>query len=326
MRSTIHAICLILLFSLGSVSPSFGAVNMERGGAVATASIGGTFYVWGAAWTQLVNEKMKNYNLAVEVTGGGLHNIRLLEQNEAQFAFLIMPILEEGYNGLYWAKDKKYQNGRVLFPMYASFATVWAPQKTGIKNFRDLTGRIVNLAPKGGAPDTYYRRMFELLGIKPGKIVNSGLSDMVGEMNDGIIEAGVGTGGNPFGPALETESTQPINILDFNREDLDKLAEEMPGWFVGMRPAGGYKNFPEAKPALQFWNMCVTHKDLPDDIAYQLTKMFFENIEYFKDVYRPTLETKPEDILRVKTTPIHPGAARYYKEIGLDIPADRIAK
>ena len=117
--------------------------------------------------------------------------------------------------------------------MYPSYATMWALKKYDINTVHDITGHIINLAPKGGTPDTYYRIMFDILGVKPKNIVNSGFTDLVGQMKDGMIEAGAGTGGSPFGPAIETEATHEINLISFSDEDMDKIMGELPSWFKG---------------------------------------------------------------------------------------------
>jgi TRAP transporter TAXI family solute receptor len=321
-KNILTAVCVVaLLFT--TAGSSFAKSDWGRGGSLSTASVGGTFYVWGGAWAKLISNQLPEYQIGVEVTGGPVHNVKLVNVNQAEFGLCSMPAAYDGFNGLRWAKGEEYQDIRVLFPMYPSYATMWALKKHGIETVHDLNGRIINLAPKGGTPDTYYRIMFDILGVKPKNIVNSGFSDLVGQMKDGMIEAGAGSGGSPFGPAIETEATHEINLISFSDEDMDKILAELPSWFKGKIKKEGFESLTEDHPTLQYWNILITNKDLPEDLAYSLTKIFFENLDYFQDVYKPTMATKPEDVLR-SVIPIHPGAARYYKEIGIDIPADKI--
>ena len=294
-------------------------VALAKGGSLGTATVGGTFYTWAGAWTKIASDAMPGYQVNVEVTGGPVHNVKLVNIGELEFGLCSMPAVYDGYQGIGWAKGTKYKNIRTLFPMYPSFATMWALSKSGISNIRDLQDKIFAPGPKGGTPDTYYRLMLEVLKVKPAKIVNSGFSDLVGQLGDGMVDAAAGTGGNPFGPALESEAGSPINILDISDADMQTIVSTQPSWYIGQRPAGGYKDFPTAKPALQYWNIYITNNTLDDDIAYTLTKAFFEHIEKFENVYKPTVETKVEDVLR-SVIPVHKGAARYYAERGIVIP------
>lgn len=297
----------------------------QKGGSLGTATVGGTFYVWAGPWTQIVAKDIPGYQINVEVTGGPVHNMKLVHANEMEFGLISMPAAYEGYKGLGWAEGNKYDNVRALFPIYPSFATPWALDKSGIQNFRDLEGKIFAPGPRGGTPDQYYRIMLDILGVKPKKIVNTGMSDLPGQMSDGLIDAAAGTGGEPFGPAQETDATNPIKILEFSQDDLDKITTELPSFFVGMRPVGGYKLFTESKPTLMYWNIYVSNKDLSDDLAYKITKCFFENREQFKSVYPPTCDTKPTDILK-SAIPLHRGAVRYYREQGIEIPSNLIVE
>lgn len=318
MRSL--CLSLIAVFCLHFLAAGSGIAAEEKGGSLGTATVGGTFYVWAGPWTQIAAKAIPNYQISVEVTGGPVHNMKLVHSGELEFGLMSMPAAYEGYKGLGWAEGKRYDKVRVLFPMYPSYATPWALDKSGIRNFRDLEGKIFAPGPKGGTPEQYYRIMLDILGVKPKKIVNTGMSDLPGQMTDGLIDAAAGTGGEPFGPAQETDATSPVKILEWDQADLDKITKELPSFFIGMRPAGGYKLFTEPQPTLQYWNIYACNNDLSDDLAYKLTKCFFENLEHFENIYAPTCDTKPIDILK-SAIPLHRGAAKFYREQGVEIPA-----
>lgn len=316
-KTFLTALCILALGFLST--PTDAKSDWGRGGSLTTASVGGTYYVWGGAWAKMVTNNLADYQVSVEVTGGPVHNVKLVNAEQAEYGLCSMPAALDGYQGLRWAKGDKYSDIRVLFPMYPSYATLWALAKYDIKTVHDLNGRTINLGPKGGTPDTYYRIMFDILGVKPKKIVNSGFTDLVGQMKDGMIEAGAGTGGSPFGPALETEATHEINLIGFSKEDMNKVMDELPSWFKGKIKKENFNCLKDDHPTLQYWNILIANKNLPDDLAYEITKLYFENIGQFADVYKPTMNTNPEDVKR-SVIPIHPGAAKYYKEIGVNVP------
>ncbi|MBZ4688431.1 MAG: hypothetical protein JG764_2064 [Clostridiales bacterium] len=294
-----------------------------QGGSIGTASVGGTYYVWGGAWSKLVNSKLPEFQVTSEETGGPVHNVQLIQNGDILFGLCSMPTAFDAWNGERWAKGQKYRDIRVLFPMYPSYAHFWSLAKSGIDSGKEITGHVINLGPAGGTPDTYYRVMFDILGIKPKKIVNSGFSDMVGQLKDGIIDVGANTGGAPHGSVLQTEATDKTNIFLFSQEEMEKIVEKLPCFFIGAIPKEAYESLDKDLPVLQYWNVLITSKDLPDDLAYELTKMYFENLESFSNVYKPTLKTLPKDVTK-SVIPIHPGALKYYKEQGIEIPDNLI--
>lgn len=295
-----------------------------KGGTLGTASIGGTFYVWGGAWSKIISNKV-NFPVSVEVTGGPVHNVQLVSKGDLTFGLVSMPTAFDGWNGLRWAKGNKFQDIRVLLPMYASFNEFWALVEKGIKSVYDLNGRVVNLGPKGGTPDTYGRLILEILGIKPGKIINSGYNDLVSQMLDGIIDAGYTTGGVPHDAVMQTEASKPIVVFtEAEREfDAEKIMKELPCFFLGKIPAGSYKAVKKDIPTLRYWNILITHKDFPDDLAYKIVKVHFENLTEFTNVYRDTINTVPANITE-SVVPLHKGVLKFYNEKGVKIPLNLI--
>lgn len=296
-----------------------------KGGSLGTASVGGTLYVWGGAWGKLTSDKLPQFPINVEVTGGPVHNIQLVDKGEMEFGLVSMPAAEDAWKGLNWAKGNNYKNIRALLPMYPSLVAYWTIEKTGIKSVKDLNGKIVNAGPSGGTPDTYCRQFIKMSKVTPANIVNSGFTDAVGQLGDGIIHAILNTGGSPHPSILETEATYPTVVFSHSEEEIDAILKETAAWFKGYIPKGDYKSLDKDLPTLQYWNIVITNKDLPDSLAYEVTKLYFENLKAFENVYKPTKDTIEKDILKT-AIPIHPGAAKYYREKGVNIPPELIGK
>ena len=60
-----------------------------------------------------------------------------------------------------------------------------------------------------------------------------------------------------------------------------------------------------------------TSADTPEDIVYYITKEVFENLNSFKDLHPAFEALTAESMLHGLSAPLHPGALKYYKEIGL---------
>lgn len=108
-------------------------------------------------------------------------------------------------------------------------------------------------------------------------------------------------------------------LLHMAEENKDKLLKDYPFWATDVIAGGTYDCVPDDYKTIAFWNCIVADKDLSEDLVYKLTKTTFENLDYLLnvDVAAAGIST---DNLNVMVTPLHPGAYKYYTEIGLNIP------
>ncbi len=312
---------VVIALILASLPCQAESLRGQRG-TIGTASVGGSFYMWAAGWSKLLEEHTE-YALAVESTPGAFHNIRLLELGELDFALSFFPALSDIKNGQNGVKRLDLEKSRVMFAYAPYYMIVLAPQSLNISNFRELQGKKINLLPKGGGADVYNNALFSLLKITPERIVNSSAADAIASLNDGVVDAVAGIGAHPWGPALEAEVNQPMRILAYDPKDLDAVLPYLSGWFKVRRPEGGYKAAGGGQDTLGYMNVMLASSDVPDDTVYAMTKLFFQNREYFKDIEPNTLNAQMEDILE-SPVKIHPGAVRYYREQGIDIPNELV--
>ena len=322
IRSILSTFVGLSLLLMGSMPAQAETITSS----FAVGSVGGTFYTWGAAMSKLVDSHVPGVKLAVEATGGGSVGPKMIQREAIDYClFAVAPMMVDSKKGYMPSALKNYSRLRVLFPMYPSFFTYWALEKSGMKTFRDLNGKVFCGGPKTSATTLYTPLFLADFGLKLGKQLNSGMGELDGLMTDGIIDAAGAAAGNPNGPTVETDSVSPVSLLDFTDEELAAIVKKYPILGTKLRKAGNYKNSTEDKNVLIFWNYFGCSKDIPDEVAYNITKAFFENINEFAMVNPPTLETRAEDILDCPI-PLHPGAVKYYREIGLNIPDSLIAK
>jgi len=125
--------------------------------------------------------------------------------------------------------------------------------------------------------------------------------------------------GVPAPVIMEMEASNEINLLTMTQEDFSKLLKAYPYWTQGVIPKGTYKAAKEDIHVISLWNFAVAHKDLPEDLVYDMTKATFEVLPQLANAVKDMAKTKPEDIL-YSSVPLHKGAIKYYREIGLTIP------
>ncbi|GAA0326284.1 TAXI family TRAP transporter solute-binding subunit [Bacillus carboniphilus] len=312
------ALTMAFLLSGCSNQSSGGSGNdWPKGISVSSATIGGTFHVYATGWSDIVSKKL-NIQSNVEATGGPIPNIELVDRGESEIGLVTMGPAYEGYNGIGWA-EKKYENIRTLFPMYKSYLHWWAMPGADIKSIEDFAGKRIGTGAAGGTPDYYGQRVFEDLGIELGRIVNGGYNEYTNLMRDGQLDVASAFAPTGHPTAVEMISTDKVNIVGVGEKSAELAGKY--GITHGVIEANSYEGQTEDIPTLTIYSAFITHKDLSEDFVYELVKATFESKEELIKVHQSAAELDPKVVPEALAgVPMHPGAIRYYEEIGIELP------
>jgi hypothetical protein len=295
-----------------------------KGATIGTSGIGGVYYVWGGGFAKLLNDKV-GLTASVEATAGPVTNVQLVEAKQLDFGLATSAPIFEGWHGQGWAKGKTHQDVRVIFPMFTSYAHAYAPKKKGIQEIKDLGGKSVGVGAVGTTPAVYWPLVFELVGVKPGRMVNAGWSDLTSQMKDGMLDVIATISGLPWGSLTEMEVIQEMNVFALSKEQVDQAVAKYPYLSPGVIPKGTYKaNKDKDLPTVTVWNFMVVNKAAPDDFVYEVVKRTFENVDILIAAHSSAKETMPEFVVH-SPIPLHPGAVKYYREKGIQLPAKLLA-
>ncbi len=289
-----------------------------RGITVASAAIGGVYYAWAAGWQKVLTEKV-GLPTNVEVTGGSVQNIQLVEEGRSTFGITTSSNSFEGWNGDEWAKGKKYQAIRLVLPMYSSYLQGITLEKYKIKKIQDLNGKVVGLGPKGGGGDAMGRAILKALQIKPKRIVNAGWDDLNDQMKDGLLDAQMTMAGVPQASFTELEATEKMVFFGVSSEEAKKVIAEYPYFIESKMPGGVYKAAPQTVPTLTVWIMTIGNRNLPEDFVYTVVKETYANQAMIAAVH-PVGKEMPMERAASSPIPLHPGALKYYLEKGIKFP------
>ncbi|HHX26896.1 MAG TPA: TAXI family TRAP transporter solute-binding subunit [Firmicutes bacterium] len=287
--------------------------------AIGTSTLGGTYYIFGTPWAKVITDKVPNAIATVQSTNGPSANIQLMEKGELKLAYASAPAAYEGWTGTGWAKGRKYQRQRSLFTTYSSYFEIVTLSKSPIKTIRDLEGKRVHMSMPGGTPDIAMRYSLETLGIKPKEEVYMQTGNAADLLKDGRLDVVIAVMGLPTSFILDLQSTHDIRLVDIDPEDQTTVAEKYPYFAKGTIPKNTYKNQSTDINSFVFWNYAIGDKDLPEELVYNMVKAVFENKAEFEAAHSSGKELAPENIV-YSVVPLHPGALRYYREIGIEIP------
>ncbi len=297
-----------------------GAGEAAQRLSIATGSAAGVYYLWGGALAKIIGDKVPGVQLTVEATGGQKDNGQLLQGRRVELTMLNVDTLHEMWHGLAWTEGKKHDRVRTIAGMYPSFLALLAPEAKPIKTAKDIQGRNLGVGPPKGTADVVGRMLMDVLGIKPARYHAVGWSDTVGAVRDGIIEVVLAIGGQPWPPITDLETTHKLRFFEFTQGELDTILKKLPYYSTGTIPAGTYKNLDKDYKTLTFWNMIVADKDLPEDLVYRVTKAIFENADTIKTTHPSTGKYLVPESISASPVPVHPGAAKFYREKGIKFP------
>ncbi len=128
------------------------------------------------------------------------------------------------------------------------------------------------------------------------------------------------TGGAPFPAAKELEAKEPLNFISLSAEEIDLIRKAIPELTPSIIAATTYSSLDKDCSTIGVYNFAVGRSDLPEDLAYQLVKTIYENQSRLIKASSAASETAPQNVVKNTFMPFHPGAVRYYREIGIKIP------
>jgi uncharacterized protein len=286
---------------------------------IGTASQGGTYFVYGNGFASFITEAL-GVNATGEVTGGPVQNVTLVETGDHPLGLVTMGPAYDAWNGKSeLAPGLEHRSIRALFPMYQTPFQVVALRSSGITSVSDLNGKRVSVGPAGGTPGTYWPQFMTALGVNA-TVSNAGAADAAGQLADGLIDAFAFAAGVPISAFAELAASQDVVMFGFNEAELPKILEAFPAMAPLTIPAGTYAGHDYDQNTVALWNFAIAREDVPESLAYEITKLAMENPDRMVQIHSAASETLLENWDKNTFMPFHPGAVRYFEEKGIAIP------
>ena len=317
LMGLIFAACLLAVATSTGV---FAAEpNWPKSLTLGTASPGGPYYVYGDALAQILTEKL-GITVSQFPTQGPVHNVKLVESGGVQLGLTTMGVDLQGWNGAGdWTGGKSFRNMRALFPMYDSPFQAVVLRRSGITTFDQLDKKRVGGGTRAGGSGNTMPAILKVLGISA-EIVYGSFDDMATELLAGRIDVILSLLGTPVPAVQDVEAKEPVTFLSLSPDQMDAIRKAMPEFSPSKIAAGTYRSLDKDYVIVGVYNFAIGRADLPDDLVYQLVKAVFENQPRLVKATSTASETLPQNADKDTFLPFHPGAIRYYREIGVKIP------
>jgi uncharacterized protein len=317
---------LLLLVSAFFATQALAAnADWPKSLTVGTASPGGVYLPYGQFVAKLWTEKL---DIPVDAlsTQGPIHNIKLIDLGAAQIGFTTMGIALQGWNGTgEWVEGKQYRKMRALFPMYDTPLQILVLRRSGITKLDQLNNQPMGVGPRAGTGGTYLPEIMKSLGVSP-QIKYGSISDLSTELLAGHYVASATMTGVPVPAFVQAESKEPLTFIRLTPEQIETIQKALPELSSSTIPANVYKSLGTDYETVGVYNFAIGRADLPDDLVYQLLKVLFENQTALAKAVSAAVDTVPQNVSKDTFLPLHPGAIRYYREIGIKIPDGLVPK
>lgn len=312
-----------LLGTAALVAMSFAAPAAAQDQlSIATGGTGGTYFPVGGGLAEIVNNHVDGYSATAEVTGASVENMGLIATGDADLAIALADTVAQAYTGTGKFEGQQLSMVRGLASLYANMVHVVALESSGITTLTDLKGKRVSIGAPGSGTEVNTAAILEANGITYDDIEEQRLNfnETADALANGDIDAGFWSVGAPTSSILNLATTQDIVVIALSEGELAAAMAADGTFATTTLPGNSYNGVTEDITVLGIPNVLTVSSEMSDDLAYALTKAMFENIAELRAVHPAANETTVEFTMAATPVPLHPGALRYYDEVGAEVP------
>ncbi len=288
---------------------------------IGTAGVTGVYYPAGGSICRLVNRTRRDHGIRcmVESTSGSGYNLNALRQGKLSLGLAQSDWLYAAYKGAdsfqsYGANPEL----KTLFSLHGEAFTVIARENSDLESFDQIKGRRVNIGSPGSGVRGTMEKLMQLKGwnlrdfkaaleLKP--------SELGKALCNGRLDVAIIASGHPNNLMQNIASTCQVKLLPVEGEDVEHMVKESPYYTAMTIPGGLYPGNLEDIRTFGVKAVVTSTARLPDEVAYNITKAVFDNLNDFKTLH-PVFSTLNPAAMATETVPapIHPGAAKYFRE------------
>ena len=266
-----------------------------------SGGVGGTYYPLGGALAQVWNDNLEGVSVSSQSTGASVENTVLIENGEIELGLTQNDLAEYAVKGEYMF-DKQYEKMKVIGRLYSEDIQVF-----------------VSVSYPGSGANANAEQILGVFGITVDDIQAEypSNSDTADRMRDGLLDGMLTTTGAPNATFQEMCMSTPVKLLSFTDEEIDKIIEQYPFFAKKTLPAGTYEGQTEDVQTVCVQSILVVSEDLSEDLVYDLTKTMWEHSGELSGMLSCLNDFSLEKALDGITTEYHPGAIKYYQEVGI---------
>lgn len=337
-RTFVKGMGLALAISTAMGVAGVAQAAEKRSYILATASTGGTYYPVGVALATLTKVKLEpKHKIAMSAinSAGSGENVKLLGENEAQFA-----ILQGLYGAWAWSGEGKVKEAgpqknlrsvTMLWQNVEQFVVKSDYAKSGtVADLTSLQSKKFSIGKKNSGTEGSGRTILGNLKIDTDSfnLAHMGYGASADALQNGTIEGMNIPSGVPTSAITRAYAAlgNDIKVLDFTDEQIKEANGDYKLWTRYVIPANTYPGQTKEIKTMAQPNFLAVRDDVSENDVYMLTKTIYENLPFLNGIHKATKAMALEKAIAGLPVPLHAGAARYYQEMGINVPGHLIVK
>jgi len=307
----------VLLIVCVSMLAVFGCAGKTEQIRLATGGNTGTYYAYGSALAQILSEKTK-VSITVQSTGASKANIQLMDAGEVELAMVQNDVMDYAWKGTDLFTGEQTQTFNAMAALYAEVCQVVANPAAGIRTIADLKGKNVSVGDAGSGTEFNARQILEAYGITFNDITkqNLGFGPSADALKDNKIDAFFCVAGAPTPAIIDLATSKDILVLEVDDAHAAQLARSYPFYTLYPIPAGSYRGQSAAIKTAAVKATFIVSPKVSETTVYNLTKALFDNKAEIMTAHSKGSEIDAQYAIDGISVPFHPGAIKYFKEIG----------
>ncbi len=314
-RKTTMVLAFLMVFTFAGAGSATTFISIATGGT------GGTYYPLGGGMAEIVSRHAPDLQVTSETGNASAANINLIGTHQIEMAMVQNDLAYWAAKGMTPFKEQ-YDNLRVVASLYPEHVQCITLKGNGVEDIMDIKGKRVSVGAPGSGVLGDVTALLKVAEMKFGDMEPDFLdfNNTTQRFKDGQLDVGFVVAGYPTSSIMDLATTHDIDLVSFNDDFMSRLVAQYPFFVKDRIPAGTYTGVDKDVQTPAVLAMLICDAQLPDDVVYKFTKTFWENIEELYKVHAKAKEITLATALDGVSVPVHPGAAQYYKEIGMSVP------
>lgn len=312
---TIVSLLLALIITgcnIGTKTIKFGA-----------AGLGGMYYSFASAFTELASTENEDYNFEVKATAGSTANIRLLSEGYIDMCIAQADLIHDAYYGSGNFDNNKYRGYKAVAGLYNEACQIVVRADSSINSLDDLQGKTINIGEKESGTERNANLILQMSGLSSDIVntVNLNYTDAAKKLKSGEIDALFCTAGVQTTVIEELAHQCDIRLLSIDEKCINRITSSYDFYKEYTIPANTYTGQSEAIKTISVQSVLLASNDLPNDIVSNLTSMLFKHSQDIQYSISGDLHLDIDYAVQGVDIPFHPGAIEYYKENSINVPS-----
>ena len=297
-----------------------GCSNAKKDYILATGGTGGTYYPFGGAIANIWNTKIENMNVTAQATGASAENLRLINKGEAEYAIVQNDVMDYAYNGTDLFEGEKLENIMTIGTLYPEIVQIAVSKDSGIKSVADFKGKRISVGDAGSGVEFNAKQIMEGYGLTFDDIKKSNLSfkESAEGIQNGTLDGCFITAAVPNAALQELAFTAGLILIPIEKDAADAIGEKYEYYTLTTIPGRTYKATDSDTQALAIKATLAVNAKLDEEIVYEMTKALFENLSDLATAHAKGKEVSAQSAVTGVSVPLHPGAKKYFSELGLN--------